>query len=526
MKSSERLRLLEASSVKPIQNATLDNTNLLQRVLEIGKHVLTESSLVRTLSYVIDGAMEIAKAENGVVIVFNDDGELLLKEIRSQRHTTTNHPSLKVGSAAIEKVQSTGAPIFLVDALDDADLRLSNPALSPDALSIICLPILHAKQVIGAIYLDAPSKLYSFSSEVYTLIEYFCDFVSLPIYHGIRRYRKQKSTLVGGDRSPDLQQIIGRHPSILDMLCLVGQVADSDATVLIQGESGTGKELIARALHNNSCRKDKHFVAINSGALPETLLESELFGHTRGSFTGAVKDKPGLFERANGGTFFLDEAGEMPSVLQVKLLRVLQTREYSPVGSVETRRCNVRVVAATSQPLADMVKAGRFRQELYYRLNVIDLYLLPLRDRRIDIPLLIDHFINRYAAKYDKQGIYLSSEAESVLMNYSFPGNIRELENIIQRAVVLAQEDVIGPIDLPARLRIESHGLPSKDLNLGFKLAKRKTVQQFERDYIAGCLKEANGNISRAAQAAGINIKNFHVKMTHYGIDPHTYKAR
>jgi Nif-specific regulatory protein len=526
MKPSKSVTPFEVSPVRSNRDTNVGYPDLLQRVLEICKRVQTESSLPCTLSYIIDGAIEIAKAENGIIIVFDENGKVLLKEIRSGRHTTTNHPSLKIGSAVIEKVQSSGLPIYLNDALNDLELPFSTSVMNLDALSIICLPIIHAHRVIGMIYLDSQSKLNSFSPEIYTLIEYFRDFVSLPVYQALRRHRQQRCASEAGAQRSEHQMIIGRHLSVLEILNLVEQIADTDATVLILGESGTGKDLIARALHNNSYRREKPFVAINCGALPETLLESELFGHTRGSFTGAIKDKPGWFERANGGTFFLDEVGEMPPSLQVKLLRVLQTREYSPVGSVETRRCNVRVVAATSQPLAEMVKAGKFRQELYYRLNVIDMYVPPLRDRKIDIPLLINHFINSFGSKYHKENIFLAPETESLLLNYSFPGNIRELENIIQRAVVLAQDEIIEPQHLPSRLKAETLDSPSKESAMSFKLAKRKIVQQFERDYIVNSLEAANGNISRAAQNAGINVKNFYVKMSHYGIDPHNFKAR
>ncbi|MFQ6114992.1 MAG: sigma-54 interaction domain-containing protein, partial [bacterium] len=235
--------------------------------------------------------------------------------------------------------------------------------------------------------------------------------------------------------------IVGHHPKMVMNLKLVSQIADTDATVLIHGESGTGKELIARALHYNSKRQYNPFVTINCGALPESLLESELFGHVRGSFTGAIKDKPGWFECAHGGTIFLDEVSEMTPALQVKLLRILQTGDYSPVGSTETRKCDVRFVAATNKDLPALVHEGKFREDLYFRLNVIDIEVPPLRERKSDIAFLSEYFMSLYGAKYGKEKVQMAQETEQRLFSYDFPGNVRELENIIQRCVLLAENN-------------------------------------------------------------------------------------
>ncbi|NIT72171.1 sigma-54-dependent Fis family transcriptional regulator, partial [candidate division KSB1 bacterium] len=235
------------------------------------------------------------------------------------------------------------------------------------------------------------------------------------------------------------EAIVGHDPKIVEILKLVSQIANTEATVLIQGESGTGKELIARALHSNGRRKCQPFIPINCGALPENLLESELFGHVRGAFTGAIKNKRGWFACADGGTIFLDEVHEMSPGLQVKLLRVLQTGQYSPVGSTEISTCDMRVIAATTKNLTRMIREDQFRGELYYRLNVIDIKLPPLRDRKCDIALLIQHFLKFFHTKYGKENLRISRDAESLLLSYTYPGNVRELENIIERAVVLAE---------------------------------------------------------------------------------------
>ncbi|MFQ5865747.1 MAG: sigma-54 interaction domain-containing protein [bacterium] len=318
--------------------------------------------------------------------------------------------------------------------------------------------------------------------------------------------------------------IVGHHPKMVNNLKLVSQIADTDATVLVQGESGTGKELIARALHCNSGRQDEPFVPINCGALPESLLESELFGHVRGAFTGAISDKPGWFERANGGTIFLDEVSEMTPALQVKLLRILQAGDYSPVGSTENRKCDVRIIAATNKDLLALVHQERFREDLYYRLNVIDIEVPPLRDRKSDIPLLTQHFINVYSAQYGKENLKMSRDTQRWLLSYAFPGNVRELENIIQRCVALVENNIIQPQHLPPSLNGGTNNIGLAEKHSSFRAAKQRVVEKFEQEYIVDCLKASQGNVSRAAKSAGIDVKNFHVKMRKYGIDAHAFK--
>ncbi|MFQ5709435.1 MAG: sigma-54 interaction domain-containing protein [bacterium] len=318
--------------------------------------------------------------------------------------------------------------------------------------------------------------------------------------------------------------IVGRHPRMIRSLKLVSQIANTDATVLILGESGTGKELIARALHYNSNRQSNPFVTINCGALPESLLESELFGHVRGAFTGAIKDKLGWFESANGGTIFLDEVSEMTPTLQVKLLRILQTGDYSPVGSTESCKCDVRFIAATNKDLLALVYETKFREDLYFRLNVIDIDLPPLRERKSDIPLLIQHFTNLYGAKYGKEDLDISKDTEGLLLSYNFPGNVRELENVIQRCVALVENHLIKPEHLPSCIYGKGNHIHLVETPSCFKAAKQRVVERFEKEYIADCLKASKGHISDAAKSAGIDVKNFYEKMKKYGVHAHTFK--
>mgnify|MGYP006291818933 CR=1 FL=1 len=322
----------------------------------------------------------------------------------------------------------------------------------------------------------------------------------------------------------DFEHVVGHNKELIELLRLVSMVAPSDATILIQGETGTGKEVIAQAIYRNSDRTDNVFVPINCGAIPEHLLESELFGHTKGAFTSATDAKAGWFEKAHNGTVFLDEISEMSPALQVKLLRILQTGEFSRVGSTEIQHSDVRIIAATNRVLEELVREGTFRDDLYYRLNVIDLNIPPLRDRKDDIPALAQHFLNKYAAKYDKYFLQISDEVMQTLQSYDYPGNCRELENIIQAAVILAGGDEIHLKHL-TKLQPESRSRPSYMAIHGtFKDSKQFVVEQFEQNFIKQKLEASSGNISQAARSSGMDVKNFHTKMTKYGIDATIYK--
>ncbi len=317
--------------------------------------------------------------------------------------------------------------------------------------------------------------------------------------------------------------ILGRNPQMQEIFQLIRTVADTDATVLIQGESGTGKELIARAIHYNSRRKDRPFVVVSCAALPETLLESELFGHEKGSFTGAMRQRIGRFEMADGGTVFLDEIGEIAMPVQMKLLRVLQEREIERVGGNQAVKVDVRVLAATHKDLHRAMSERLFREDLFYRLNVVPIKLPPLRERLDDVPLLAAHFLKKYSEKNRKQVISISPQAFSALTRYSYPGNVRELENIIERAVIMEKSDILSRIDLKRSRTFESSLFSGNDIQ-PFRKAKTEVVEQFEKEYFSQLLRMYGGNMSKAAHHAGINIKNFHEKMARYGLKKEEFK--
>ena len=305
---------------------------------------------------------------------------------------------------------------------------------------------------------------------------------------------------------------VGTAPSFIEVLELAETVAPTDSTVLLSGESGTGKEVLARYIHRLSNRAEGPFLSINCGALPESLLESELFGHMRGSFTGAVKDKEGLLTAAAGGTFFLDEVGEMSAATQVKLLRALQEREVIPVGATKTVRLDVRIMAATNRELEQEIERGAFRSDLYYRLNVIQLRLPPLRERPEDVPILAQYFLESHA-RGDGPAPHISEETMDVLMQHDWPGNVRELENALERAVVVTGGGEITPASLPERVReAPPRRLGSEDL------AQNPTMEVVERAYIHWVLQAEGGNKKRAAELLGIDPSTLYRKLSRYGI--------
>jgi two-component system response regulator GlrR len=313
-----------------------------------------------------------------------------------------------------------------------------------------------------------------------------------------------------------LENVVARSAKMQILLQQVGQVADTDTTVCITGETGTGKEVIARVIHCNSKRARGPFIAVNCGAIPDNLFENELFGHVRGAFTGAVGAKRGLFQSAGGGTLFLDEIGEMPLPLQVKLLRAIQEREIREVGAEYARKVDVRIITATNRDLRDAVKAGRFREDLYYRIQVVPLHVPPLRERRDDIPPLAQHFLDQCAARMNKQIRGFTRDAMQKLMVHSWPGNVRELENVIEKAVVMDDQDMI-PVDLIPPLSQSGEG-QLRPLT--------EAREEFEQNYLKELLKATSGNISRAAHIAGRYRADFYKLLKKYGLHPSDTRAK
>ena len=312
----------------------------------------------------------------------------------------------------------------------------------------------------------------------------------------------------------DFSRMIGKSRKMIELFELLAQVAPTDATVLILGESGTGKELVANALHHNSPRASQPFIKVACAALPETLLESELFGHERGAFTGAIARREGRFWSAHRGSIFLDEVGEMSPTTQTKLLRVLQEREFEPLGSTRTIKVNVRVIAATHKDLEKEVREGRFREDLFYRLNVVPISIPPLRERKEDLPSLTLYFLSLYGEKNKKELKEISPKALDLLIRYDWPGNIRELENCIERAVIVARGEMITPADLPPQIQALSRGKEDQ----GILFPSGISLQDAEKALILKTLEDTGGNRSRAAEILGINRRTLQIKLKEYGL--------
>jgi len=338
------------------------------------------------------------------------------------------------------------------------------------------------------------------------------------VWRLLRGGRQERLMKEGLKQRLGMKRIIGDSPAFLKEVEKLPLVAQCDASVLISGETGTGKEVCARAIHYLSPRSDKPFVAVNCGAIPADLVENELFGHERGAYTGAASAQEGVIREADGGTLFLDEVDSLPLAAQVKLLRFLQEKEYRPLGSAKTRKANVRIVAAANVDFEEAVRAGRLRQDLYFRLNVIPLNIPPLRDRQEDVLLLAHHFLRRYAAELNRPPMTLAPDASGLLLQHDWPGNVRELEHVIERTVVLTESPVIRAADLLLTRKVEA------DSEESFREGKRRIVAQFERSYIQRLLVAYDGNISRAASAARKNRRAFWELIRKHRIDVSEFK--
>jgi two-component system response regulator AtoC len=328
--------------------------------------------------------------------------------------------------------------------------------------------------------------------------------------------------------------IFGRTPAMRKVFALIDNIAPTEATVLILGETGTGKELVSRALHDLSPRRDKAFVSVNCAAIPETLLESELFGHEKGAFTGAIKRKIGRFEEAHGGTLFLDEIGEVPLSMQAKLLRSLQERQLRRVGGNDAVDIDIRIVLATNRDLEAMVKAGKFREDLYYRIHVVPVHLPSLRERIDDLPLLVEHFVEKYRGKANSSSVGFSRAALARMARYPWPGNVRELENFVERALILSRDRIINDVDLPEAPTLETPlvsvnaaPLPVPtvvDTAIPLKDLIKQLSERLEAEYITRLLREYHGNIKKSYMHAGISRRGFFEKMRQYGIRKEDFK--
>jgi DNA-binding NtrC family response regulator len=418
------------------------------------------------------------------------------------------------GKAGLDAIHANAPDIVLTDVrmpqvtgLDILQAVKETDAITPVLLMTAQASLQSAIQAVNAgafYYLQKPFA----NDELLAILRRACEFRQIRVEN---KQLKQEIRRSGGGPRPVVTRPVGKSLRFLDVQRFADVVAPTDSSVLMGGESGTGKEVLARYIHDASLRADGPFLSINCGALPETLLESELFGHVKGSFTGAVRDKQGLFAAARGGTFFLDEVGEMPPSLQVKLLRVLQQREVIPVGATEALPVDVRIIAATNRELEEEVRRGNFRSDLFYRLNVLAMDLPPLRDRRDDLLLLIDRFLQDLASDRNMEVKALTAEALDAVMVYEWPGNVRELQNALEHATVLTKGNLIEPQHLPERITRQK-----KEPLVADRAQPNPTLDLIERAYIMFVLQAEGGNKTRAAEALGIDPSTLYRKLSRY----------
>ena len=432
------------------------------------------------------------------------------------------------GREAIARLEQGNIDLLVSDIrmpdMSGVDVLRAAKLLDPDILGVIITAYASKETSVEALRLGASNYVEKggpeFPAEVVEVVRKALE------QRQIRRERRElqqenlllKRTLGTTHR---FGNIIGRSDAMVSVFKLVETVAATNSTILVTGESGTGKELVARAIHFNSPRRDRPFVALNCGALPETLLESELFGHMRGAFTGAATNKKGLIEVAERGTLFLDEIAEMTPMVQVKLLRVLQERKFRRLGGLDEIEADIRIIAATNQDLSKLVAEGKFREDVFYRINVIPIHLPPLRERGEDVPLLAEHFLRRFREQMGKSVSGISGEAMKFLQAYAWPGNIRELENVIERAVALEQSPVVLPYSLPPSVRgltqRSTAAQPMVDLpDSGFRLEEH--VQDIERGYLAEALRRTGGVQSKAAEILGMSFRSFRYYAKKYNL--------
>ena len=432
--------------------------------------------------------------------------------------------SYQMGEGITGKVAQTGRPMAVPNLGKEAlflDRTGARRFLNREELSFLCVPIMYDSRVVGILSADKGTKNVTDLDGELAILSSVAELIAKAVHIlALEEENRRLRRIVNQGRAPSVD-MIGHSKGMQEVFGLISHVADSGTTVLVQGETGTGKELVARAIHMNSPRSKGPLIQFNCAAIPDTLIESELFGHERGAFTGAMRQRRGRFEEAHNGTIFLDEVAELSASAQAKLLRVLQEKQFQPLGSSRVITTNARVIAATNRHLEECIAAGRFRNDLYYRLSVFPIYLPPLRDRGNDIILLADHFVLKYSKEMGKPVKRISTSVIEVFLSHQWPGNVRELENCIERAILLTEGDAIEMIHLPPSLQAKMReGDPTEKGRLSTVILSQ------ERSLILEALKETRGNQSQAARLLGTTKRIIQYKIQKLGIDPAKFRTK
>ncbi|MCB9688911.1 MAG: sigma 54-interacting transcriptional regulator [Alphaproteobacteria bacterium] len=467
----------------------------LEALVALSTDMLADTSPERLFAAMLQKLVELTRAEKGFVIVMQDgDRHLAASHNTGEQRLDITRVSDSIVNQVVEHLQ----PLIVSDATTDSRFARAKSVVDLRLSSVMCVPLVYRRDLLGVIYLGNDSITDLFTERDLALLKIYAAQASLVVFHALQlnQLRVDNRNLRSQLQAASQGEMIGTCAPMKQVFKVLRRVAPTDLSVLILGETGTGKELVAREVHRLSSRRDKSFVAINCGAIPENLLESELFGHRRGSFTGAVTDKVGKVEAANGGTLFLDEIGEMPMNLQVKLLRVLQERVIERVGDLEPRPVDIRVVAATNKDLSEMISGGSFREDLFYRLNEIAVNLPPLREREEDIAVLAQYFLNSYREQYGSKPRGFTNQALLSMKGHYWPGNVRELENRVKKAVIMSDRALLNPDDLGLQ---EGQKRDIKPLS--------EAEEEFKVEYIRKVLDLNNWNKAQTARDLGIDAR-------------------
>jgi transcriptional regulator with GAF, ATPase, and Fis domain len=507
----------EGSAGRVTPSAVLSETELqltqqqlagLRKLYEFSEKLMTMKDIDRLLETMLDIVIEATGAEKGLILL-NDDAFSsepsagpappkggTIRAARNVKREALADASGTISDSIVRKVIETGRPVIVSDALTDAQFKSSESVLALRLSSVMCAPLVSQGHAEGVLYVGNDRVKGLFDRNQLDVLSIFAAQASLILENAmlLHALRADKEKLVAELKDKRFGEIIGACPSMMEVFRKLQKVATTDISVLITGETGTGKELIARELHRRSNRATGPFVVINCGAIPENLIESELFGHVKGAFTGAVASRPGKFQVAGSGTLFLDEIGELPLNLQVKLLRALQERVVFRVGDSKPEKVDIRIVAATNRVLEDEIRGGRFREDLYYRLNVVNLYLPPLRDRGDDVVIIAKALFSKHAEELGAHVHGFTPQALAAIKKSPWPGNIRQLENRIKKALVLCDKALLAPEDLDLGKEAESLILPLE-----------KAKEEFQRKYVLEVLERNNGNRTQTARDLGVD---------------------
>jgi transcriptional regulator with GAF, ATPase, and Fis domain len=484
----------------------------LKVLMKIGETINSHGSLQELERQLLEAIFEVAPAERGAILLAEDGDVENPSSVYAADKLHGPHATVQVSRTVARQVLKESASILSNNVVESEALRDSESLVAARTRSVLCVPLVLRGQAVGIIYLEIGERRAGFNEGHLQMVSAIAGFAAGSLESARRVEWLETLNRRLQDDAQVEHNMVGEGPRMREVYKRIARVAPADSTVLIRGESGTGKELAARAIHRNSPRAAKPFLAVNCAALTETLLESELFGHERGAFTGAVARKKGKLEIAEGGTLFLDEVGETSHAVQARLLRVLQEREFERVGGTHAIRADIRVVAATNRNLEDAIREGRFREDLYYRLNVVQLTMPPLRERREDIPLLASYFTVKHANKCKRHVTGISPAARACLVAYDWPGNVRELENAVERAVVLGSTERIEPEDLPESIN-ENAG-PEAHAATTYAEAAREAKRQI----ILKAVGQAGGNYTEAARLLGVHPNNLHRLMRNVGL--------